>query len=239
MSKILKELEKFANDRVLDSEARTVLFKKLAFSGIDRKSVNKMLSDSQKAYAKARAEYNEANSQLSSLQERADKAQAEMASARKSMLEINHAAQTMDLVGAEGLKQEKGGEYSYVVDGDRHYADTSDFENIKLTPWKEYLASKNESDDGSGDSDSEESEEVLVSSDDVFNELNSKIEEKIESEEGIVEEAVDPDEEEDFEDEGDTNDSSYASDFSYAPYAWAASNVEKSIITKVAKKKFR
>jgi len=239
-SSTLEELLKLSNDRVLNSEARGTLFKKLALSGMDAKSVNKMLSDAQKAFAKARQEYTDANSQLAGLQARVDAAQSEMSAARKAMVDINHAAQTMHLTGAEGLKQEKGGDYSYIVDGDRMYADTSDFENINLVPWKEYLASKKESDDENDDEDSEISDDEYsesIDSEDIIDEINDDIglPEDNESEE-LVEEL-----DQTFEDEGSANDSSYVWDTNYSnPFAYTeAGTVEKSLITKIAKKKFR
>ena len=234
----LEELEKFANDRVLNAEARGVLFKKLAASGMDRKTVNKMLSDAQKAFSKARQRYTDSNSRLEGLQQEVDSAQQEMSAARSTMMEIHRASQTMDLTGAEGLRQEKGGEYSYIIEGDRHHADTSDFENIKLTPWKEYSASKK----------SEENDDVSI---DLVDEINMSL-----TSEDVAEPSDDEEKDREevserdsvyFEDDVETGDSEedrFSSEKdappTFDPFAFeAASSVEKSIITKVAKKKFR
>lgn len=127
------------SERVQNSEMRQDLFLKLAAPKMDRRSVDNEIKNSRKHYQKALTEYNDASSQLAALQKRVDKSQGDMNAARDRMVTFNNVAQTMDLIGATEAKPEKDGDYSYIVDGDRMYADTSDFSAIRLVPWKERM----------------------------------------------------------------------------------------------------
>lgn len=252
-SEIMRELEKMQDETRTNSEARKVLFSKIAASGMDRKTVTKEITRAQKAFAKARKEFDEASAGLNALQDRVNRATEAMNAAKSYMLTINQAAQTMDLTGAEGLRQEKDG-FSYILNGNRMFADVSNAEDPQLIPWKEkdsFLAKDSES-------DLEDSEEDIPVQD-ALDELNQMLA-------GDFSEIKSSD-----DDDEDLSDKE-SQGLVFTPSEWAAENkkqldsieeidddfgpifdpykepsselgsfnsVESSVITKVAKKKFR
>ena len=189
--------------------------------------MDREIRDARKNYNKALTEFNDSSSQLSSLKQRVERAQSDMNSARDSMVGLNQAAQTMDLIGAQDVKPEREG-YSYFINGDRHHADTSNFQDIILTKWKDHVAENNKSKENNAVIDSTDiPRDFIEEMKDILS--NSALE-------GISND----------EDSGDTMDK--MDKMNFYPYNKAEdtisnkehflklSHVESSVITKVAKR---
>jgi hypothetical protein len=200
----LKELEKLADT---GSASRISEFSKLAFSGMDRKSLNSEIAKAQRVINKARKEYQESSSQLSSLQSRVNSAHEALQQAASRLVILNKASRDLDLSGADAVS-EMNDELAYVIDGKKVHVDTSDVNDIKITPWKEFLKNQKETLDESNNDDGQ-----------VFDleEIGNMIDQK---------------EEDNFEYLSDEPD--FDPDFGISE-----AQIEKSIITKIAKKKFR
>lgn len=134
------------NDRVLTSSYRSSLFTKLAGPNSERKNLENELKKIRNIYNKARQEYNSYKSQFSILENNMANAENKMLDARNRMVQLNNILQIMDLTGAEKVKEEKDGDYSYVIDGKRYHVDSSDVNDLQVTPWKEFVKNKKNDD---------------------------------------------------------------------------------------------
>ena len=203
---IKEEILKLTNERLVLSEDRKSEFSKIGAGRMDRNFVSKEQARARKSHEKARKMYTDLSSHLSSLQSQVSQAESDMNSAKDSMIDLNKILQIMDLTGATDAKKEKDGDCSYTVDGQKMYADTSDFMNIKLLPWKDKESMNSENSEDSNDTNHTSKNEYSQ-----FENLeNSSVDDAL---------SFIPDDE-----ENDYND--------YEKY----SSIESKLITKIAKK---
>lgn len=130
---ILEKLSEFESDSL----------EKFAFSQLDRKSISKELAKAQKEHNKAREEWLQAKSNLDSLTARAERAKAELSASAKRIVELSQISRDLDLSGADSVSR-YGDDIAYIINGRKMHVDTSDVNDIKITPWKEYMKSKEE-----------------------------------------------------------------------------------------------
>ena len=225
-----KEFLRLANDRLLDSEARGELFSKLAGGKMDRNFVAIEGKKARKAYEKSRKMHGDFSSQLAALQGKVESSLNDMNAARDAMIDFNKILQVMDLVGATEAKKEKSGDCSYVVDGQRMHADTSNYSDIKLIPWKNRpvddinRAEDYEDEDEDEDEDSENPkdlvEEMRLAEEDPFDFLpDDSNDEKMDEDELSEIDSLD-----------------YDLDMMFDPYDEKVASIESSVIKKVAKR---
>jgi len=223
-----KEFLRLANDRLLDSEARTDLFSKLAGGKMDRNFVAREGKKARKAYEKSRKMHGDFSSQLAALQGKVDSSLNDMNAARDAMIDFNKILQVMDLIGATEAKKEKSGDCSYVVDGNRMYADTSNYSDIKLMPWKDRPM---HSDDGEEDDKPVDLvEEMRLAEEDPFDFLPDDSDDEKDDEEELSER-----DSLDWE-PADLKDDDYDLDMMFDPYHERVAAVESSVIQKVSKR---
>lgn len=127
-SEILLKLESLSNESFL----------KVADTGMDRKTLNKEIGKAQKMLGIARKDYSEYSSQLASIQEKANAAASALQEATLKLVHLNRASNDMDLSGAHNVAETSDG-FAYVIDGKRMHVDTSDVNDVKITPWKDHM----------------------------------------------------------------------------------------------------
>lgn len=219
-SLLLKEFEKLADSTIIESENRNELFNKLAFSNLDRKGLNKELATAQKAHSKAKEEFSNASSQLAALNARVERAKAELEASTNKIVQLNELSKNFDLSGAQGVSL-VGDEVAYIINGRRVHVDSSDINDIKINPWREYISSKK-------GPESFDTNEAAI--DDMAPEYQAKSFEDFLASDDSLKEMV-ADEDESFEDEN-LGDGDNIFNFNFNTEA----SVESRIITKIAKK---
>lgn len=229
-----KEFLRLANDRLLDSEARGELFSKLAGGKMDRNFVAREGKKARKAYEKSRKMHGDFSSQLAALQGKVDSSLNDMNAARDAMIDFNKILQVMDLVGATEAKKEKSGDCSYVVDGQRMHADTSNYSDIKLVPWKSRPVADNNRAEDDEDEDADNPldlvEEMRLAEEDPFDFLpDDSNDEKMDEDELSERDSLDWE-------PSNINKDYYDLDMMFDPYDDKVASIESSVIKKVAKR---
>jgi len=119
---------------IMERNARKNEIIKLFASTTGRPQLEKELKENRKRFEKARLDYDKHNGQLAGLQQKVEDCRNEMAAARKNLGDIHSCIQTMDLTGANAIR-ERGDERNYMINNKEYSVDTSDADDIKITPW--------------------------------------------------------------------------------------------------------
>lgn len=115
-----------------------------------RKQLEAELSKARKDVNKATVQYNTSKGQLNSLEKQVEKAEKKMQDARHEISRLSKMLQHMDLTGAEEVR-ERPNDVSYVIDGKEMHIDISDVNDVKITPWRQYLKKRREDSSNSDD----------------------------------------------------------------------------------------
>ncbi len=135
-SKLLKLATKF--DLIVSAKKTT-----------SRKQLQKQLDKTRTEYVTLQKSYNQLSTEAEQIQKKLTETKSKLDLSRANFLELTKYLQTMDLAGASAFKQH-GQDVSYSVDGKDFYVDTSDVNDVKYTPWKEYRKSKPTESEDSG-----------------------------------------------------------------------------------------
>lgn len=117
---------------------------KLAYSTMDRKSINKQISKIQKELSKARQDYIKSSNEMKSLEAKMNASKKMLEELTKEFLTINDIGTKLDLSGADSASQH-GDDLIFMIGGKRMHVDTSDVNDIKIIPWREYTRSRRDS----------------------------------------------------------------------------------------------
>jgi hypothetical protein len=100
-----------------------------------RKDVNKSLDGAREEFGRAKQKYDAACSELDSVQRAVDDLKAQVDEAKSSLIELSDVARTMDLTGANEVRDRKGTR-TYMIGGQESEVDCSDARDPKVSPWK-------------------------------------------------------------------------------------------------------
>ena len=114
------------------------------------KDFQKDLEVGRKTFRKAKGEYESASAELQALQVKVEKAQREMTDARRTVWEMSNHIQTMDLTGANAVR-DRNNSCTYLVDGKEFHADKDDKGHVNLVSWKDYRKQQKEDDAAESD----------------------------------------------------------------------------------------
>lgn len=118
----------------------------LAFASTNRKQIEKELSAVRNQFLKLKTLVDDAEAEFEAAKSKVDNNKGELSSLKEKLIELTDIIKTMDLTGAEATKERKGNR-SYKIRGKDYHVDTSDINNVQVTPWREYVAKAGEGKD--------------------------------------------------------------------------------------------
>lgn len=121
---------------------------------LNRKQLQKQLEKTRSEYTTYQKSFNTLSTEYNELQKKLTETKTKLESSRSHLLNLTNQLQTMDLAGANALKQYEN-DVSYVIDGKDYFVDTSDVNDVKCMPWKDHKKSKKTNDAELSDKDLE------------------------------------------------------------------------------------